>query len=182
MVQEGLSAAEECLCLASTCERFTAMSSQNYITPQLVLGYESQKSITPLQYFKWHQSLYVLIFRTGISARPCLYSCIFQKFSFIIFKLIECCATVHLCVCINTRVFLCFIVVCTCVWRVVWGPDVRDHQMRALAKVYTSTTPECQAGGSSVLSCPFCIPRTYYFTLVHPEGVFVLWLWWGWRQ
>ena len=32
--------------------------------------------------------------------------------------------------------------------------------MRALAKVYTSTTPECQAGGSSVLSCPFCIQRT----------------------
>ena len=43
--------------------------------------------------------------------------------------------------------------------------------MRALAKVYTSTTPECQAGGSSVLRCPFCIPKTYYFTLVHPEGV-----------
>ena len=108
MVQEGLSAAEECLCLGSSCERFTATSSQNYITPPLVLGYESQKSITPLQYFKWHQSLYILIFRTGISARPCLYSCIFQKFSFIIFKLIECCGTVHLCVCISTCVFLCF--------------------------------------------------------------------------
>ena len=80
----------------------------------------------------------------------------------------------HACFCV-------FIVVCTCVWRVVWGPDVRDHQMRALAKVYTSTTPECQAGGSSVLRCPFCIPRTYYFTLVHPV-FFVLWLWWGWRQ
>ena len=91
----------------------------------------------------------------------------------------------ELCICVFVSAHVCFfvfIVVCTCVWRVVWGPDVRDHQMRALAKVYTSTTPECQAGGSSVLSCPFCIPRTYYFTLVHPEGVFVLCLWWGWRQ
>ena len=69
----------------------------------------------------------------------------------------------ELCICVFVSAHACFcvfIVVCTCVWRVVWGPDVRDHQMRALAKVYTSTTPECQAGGSSVLSCPFCIQRT----------------------
>ena len=111
MVQEGLSAAEECLCLASTCERFTAMSSQNYNTPPLVLGYESQRFITPLQYIKRHESLYILIIELEsvlTAAKPCLYSCIFQKFSFIIFKLIECCGTVHLCVCISTCVFLCF--------------------------------------------------------------------------
>ena len=59
MVQEGLSAAEECLSLASTCERFTAMSSQNYITPPLVLGYESQMSITPLQYLMASKPLYI---------------------------------------------------------------------------------------------------------------------------
>ena len=124
MVQEGLSAAEECLCLDSTCERFTATSSQNYITPPLVLGYESQRFITPLQYIKRHESLYILIIELEsvlTAAKPCLYSCIFQKFSFIIFKLFECCAIVHLCVCISTHAFCCVFVFLSLCVRVCGG-------------------------------------------------------------
>ena len=141
--------------------------------------------ITAIHKKAWNPFLYWSLELESVltAAKPCLYSCIFQKFSFIIFKLVECWAIVHLCVCISTCVFLCFYrCVYVCVegglraWR-TWPSNAGLSQ-----SVYFHYSWMSGRGKFSP-KLSFLHPKNlYYFTLVHPEGVFVLWLWWGWWQ